>query len=77
MIKTYALIDETDTVVNIVLGETKEVVEEVTQTTAIEVDLGTTLEPTIGLKWDGVMFEQPVNLNEEFKEDEYLLPPVE
>jgi len=77
MIKTYALIDEANTVVNVVIGETKQIVEEVTQMTAIEVDLGITLEPTVGLKWDGTTFEQPIDPNEAFVEDDYLLPPVE
>lgn len=77
MIKTYALLDETNKVINIVLGETKEIVEEVTECVAIEVDPGTTLEPTIGLGWDGVEFEQPELPEEPFQEDDILLPPVE
>lgn len=77
MIKTYAILDNTNTVINIVLGENKEIVEEVTGAVAIEVDPGVTLEPTVGLGWDGVRFEQPPVTHEPVVEEDFLLPPVE
>ena len=64
MSENFAIIDENNIVVNIVVGESKEEVEDIVEMSAILVT-EETLFPVIGLSFDGSTFEQlPVEIVE-------------